>query len=218
MVLVLAVGAVILSRLDIGDDGSSSSGVAEPTGPPPPFGAGLVPAGLHVFRQFDVPLSMVFSDGWMASFPPDNDEIALDGPVFLAISHPSMVVDPDSGEFVAMPEDLIAWVGTHKNLEATAPVETTLGGRPAFTIDATALEGAKTLAFDVVDAILVGRGDRMRLIVADVDGKTVTALMISPPAEFDAKVAAGQALLDTLRFEDDASAAGPAGAQEGTGR
>jgi hypothetical protein len=68
-------------------------------------------------------------------------------------------------------------------------------------IDATALEGTKTLAFNTVDAILVAKGDRMRLIVADVSGKTVTALMIASPAEFDAEVAAGLALLDTLRFE-----------------
>ncbi len=201
MVLTVVVGAVIISRLDLGNDGSSSNGTPLPTGPTPPFGAGIVPAGLHDFAEFDAPLSMVFGDGWIASFPPDNDEIALDGPVFLAISHPSKVVDADSGEFVQAPDDLIAWVGTHKNLAASDAVATTLGNRPAYMIDATALEGTKTLAFNIVDAILVARGDRMRLIVADVDGKNITALMIASPADFAAKVAAGQALLDTLRFD-----------------
>lgn len=201
VVLAVAVGAVIVSRLDVGGDDSSSSGLAEPTGPTPPFGAGPVPAGLHEFAQFDPPLSMVFGDGWSAPLAPDGEKIVLEGPVFLAVSHPSKVVGAESGEFVPAPDDLIAWVGTHKNFDATAPVETTLGKRSAFMIDATALEGTKTLAFGVVDAILVAKGDRMRLIVADVDGRTVTALMIASPAEFDAEVAAGQALLDTLRFE-----------------
>jgi hypothetical protein len=210
VVLAVAVGAVIVSRLDLGDDDSAPNEIPAPTDPTPPFGAGTVPAGLHQFSQFDVPLSMVFSDGWMAAFPPDNDEIALDGPVFLAISHPSMVVDADSGEFVPAPEDLVAWVGTHKNLDASDPVETTLGGRAAFMIDATALEGTKTLAFNVADAILVTKSDRMRLIVTDVDSKTVTALMIASPADFDTRVAAGQALLDTLRFEVEPSAEAPA--------
>ena len=201
MVLAVAVGAVVLSRLDLGDDDSAPGETAARTGPTPPFGAGVVPSGLHEFRQFDPPLSIVFGDGWSAPLAPDGEKIVLEGPVFLAVSHPSKVVDAESGEFVPAPDDLIAWVGTHKNFEATAPVETTLGKRPAFMIDATALEGTKTLAFGVVDAILVAKGDRMRLIVADVDGKTVTALMIASPAEFAAKVAAGQALLDTLRFE-----------------
>lgn len=201
LVLAAAVGAVMVSRLDLGDDDSAPNETPTPTGPTPPFGAGTVPAGRHQFSQFDVPLSMVFSDGWMAAFPPDHDEIALDGPIFLAISHPSMVVDADSGEFVPAPNDLVAWVGTHKNLAASDPVETTLGGRAAFMIDATALEGTKTLAFNAADAILVAKGDRMRLIVTDVDSKTVTALMIASPTDFDSKVAAGQALLDTLRFE-----------------
>jgi hypothetical protein len=202
VILTVAVAAVVIARLS--DDGGESSpdGAAEPTGPTPPFGAGVVPAGLHDFTQFDPPLSMVFGDGWIASFPPDREKIVLEGPVFLALSHPSMVVDPDNLEFVPAPDDLIAWVGTHKNFAAGDPVATTLGGRPGFMIDATALEGTKTLAFNTVDAILVARGDRMRLIVADVDGKPVTALMIAAPAEFEAKVAAGQALLDTLRFEE----------------
>lgn len=200
VLLAAAVAAVVVVQVS-DDDSPPSNDVAEPTGPTPPFGAGPVPAGLHVFGQFDPPLSMVFADGWTASFPPDNDEIALDGPVFLAVSHPSMVVDAESGESVPLPDELIAWVGTHKNFEASAPVETTLGKRPASMIDAAALEGTKTLAFNAVDAILVAKGDRMRLIVADVDGKAVTALMIAAPADFDAAVAAGQALLDTLRFE-----------------
>jgi hypothetical protein len=44
----------------------------------------------------------------------------------------------------------------------------------------------------------------MRLIVSEVNGTTVTALMIAAPADFAQAVAAGQALLDTLRFEDGA--------------
>ena len=203
VILAVAVAAVVIARLS-DDDGefSSPDSAAEPTGPTPPFGAGVVPAGLHDFTQFDPPLSMVFGDGWIASFPPDREKIVLEGPVFLAISHPSMVVDPGNLEFVPAPADLIAWVGTHKNFAAGDPVATTLGGRPGFMIDATALEGTKTLAFNTVDAILVASGDRMRLIVADVDGKPVTALMIAAPAEFEAKVGEGQALLDTLRFEE----------------
>ena len=200
VLLAAAVVAVLVTRLSDDDGGSPSDDVAEPTGPTPPFGAGPVPAGVHDFTQFDPPLSMVFGDGWTAGFPPDDEKIVLDGPIFLAISHPTMVVDADSGEFVPLPDDLIAWIGTHKDFDAGDPVETTLGDRPAFMIDAMALEGTKTLAFSIVDAILVAKGDRMRLIVADVDGKTVTALMIAAPAEFDAGVAAGQALLDTLRF------------------
>lgn len=201
VLLAAAVVTVVVVRLRDDDGGSPPNDVAEPTGPTPPFGAGPAPAGLHDFTQFDPPLSMVFGDGWTAPFPPDNEKIVLEGPVFLAISRPSMVADADSGEFVPLPDDLIAWVGTHKNFDAGDPVETALGDRPAFMIDATALEGTKTLAFNAVDAILVAKGDRMRLIVADVDGKTVTALMIASPAEFDAAVAAGQALLDTLRFQ-----------------
>jgi len=202
VVLAVAVGAVIALRLDIGGDSSSSGGVPSQTGPTPPFEGGAIPPGLHEFKQFDPPLSIVFGSGWMAPFAPDGEKIVLEGPVFLAIARPTRVVDPDSKEFVPVPEDLIAWVGTHENFEATPPAETTLGNRPAIMIDATALEGTKTLAFNIVDAILVARGDRMRLIVADVEGKTVAALMIASPAEFDAKVAAGQALLDTLRFDE----------------
>lgn len=202
MVLAMAVGAVIAFRLDIGGDGSSSDGAPSRTGPTPPFEGGAIPPGLHEFKQFDPPLSMVFGSGWMAPFAPDGEKVVLEGPVFLAVARPTRVVDPDSMEFVPAPEDLIAWVGTHKNFEATNPIGTTLGNYPAFMVDATALEGTKTLAFNVVDAILVAKGDRMRLIVANVEGKTVAAMMIASPADFDAKMATGQGLLDTLRFDE----------------
>ena len=203
VVLAVVVGAVVVSRLDFGGDDSSSGETAAPTGPTPPFEGGPVPPGVHEFPEFEVPLSMVFGDGWTAPFAPDSENIVVEGPVFLAVSRPTKVVDPDNGEFVPLPEDLIAWVGTHKNFEATPPVETTLGGQPAFMIDATALEGTKTLGFKIVDAILVAKGDRMRMIVADVGGETVTATMIAPPAQFEQSVAAGQALLDTLQFEEE---------------
>jgi hypothetical protein len=202
VLLAVAVGAVIITSLDEDGEGPGSNETAQPTGPTPPFEGGAVPPGLHVFGQFAVPLSMAFGDGWIAPFAPDGEKIVLEGPVFLAISHPTMVVDADSGEFAPLPEDLITWVGTHKNFDASAPTETTLGGRPAFLIDATAREGTKTLAFGSVDAILVARGDRMRMIVADVDGETLAVTMIAAPAEFDAKVASAKTLLDTLRFEE----------------
>lgn len=200
--LAVAVLATIAFRLDLSGDNSSSGGVPSRTGPTPPFEGGAISPGLHEFKQFDPPLSMVFGSGWTAPFAPDGEKIVLEGPAFLAIARPTRVVDPDSMEFVPAPDDLIAWVGTHKNFEAANPIETTLGNYPAFMIDATALEGTKTLAFDFVDAILVAKGDRMRLIVADVEGKTVATLMIASPTEFDAKMATGQALLDTLRFDE----------------
>ena len=201
VLLAAAVAGILVVKLrDSGGD-SSPEATAAPTGPTPPFEAGPVPPGLQTFAEFEPPLSMVFGTGWSSEFPPDSDEIALDGPVFLAISRPSMVVDDETGKFVPMPKDLIAWVGEQKKFDADAPVATTLGGEPAFSIDATAKEGIKTLAFNIADAILVGKGDRMRLIVADVKGTTVTALMIAPPPQFDVAVAAGEALLQTLRFE-----------------
>lgn len=199
-VLAVALGVLVVSRLDLRGDGASPGPTA--SGPRPPFGAGPVPPGLHDFAVFRPRLSLVFGDGWTALFPPDDDEIVLEGPVFLAINRPTAVVDPDTQKFVPLPEDLIAWVGTHKNLEATDPVETTLGGRPAYMIDATAREGTKIFGFNVSDAILVAAGDRMRLIVTEVEGEPVTALMIASPAKFEEAVAAGQALLDTLRFEE----------------
>jgi hypothetical protein len=211
VVLAAVVGAIVVTRVIDDDDGAPPADeVVEPTGPPPPFSRGPVPAGLHVFAQFEPPLSMVFGEGWTSLFVPDNDEIALDGPVFLAISRPSMVVDDETGEFVPMPDDLIAWVGTQEKFDAGDPVATTLGGEPAFRIDATAKEGIKTLAFGSSDAILVGKGDRMRLIVADVNGTKVTATMIASPLEFEEKVAAGQVLLDTLRFQEREPDAGVA--------
>lgn len=195
--------AVVLSQRN-DDTTSAPNDVADVTGPTPPFGIGAVPAGLHDFAIFDPHLSMVFGDGWTAVVPPDDDEIALEGLAFLAISRPSLAVDPNTGQNVPLPDDIIEWIATHKNLDATEPVATTLGERAASMIDATALEGTKIFAFSAADAILLGKGDVMRLIVSDVNGTTVTALMIAPPAEFDQAVAAGQELLDTLRFEEGA--------------
>ena len=202
--MAAAVAGIVAMRVrDSGGKGPEAT--ASPSGALPPFGRGPVPAGLHVFAEFEPALSMVFGNGWNSVVPPDSDEIALDGPVFLAIARPSMVVDDETGEFVPMPNDLIAWVGTHQKFDAEAPVATTLGGEPAFSIDATAKEGIKTLAFSTAEAILVAKGDRMRLIVADVHGTTVAATMIASPAEFDTAIAKGEALLDTLRFESSPS-------------
>jgi len=209
VILAATVAAIIAARLDTGGDNASPA--TTPAGPAPPFGRGPVAPGLYDFAVFNPRLSLVFGDGWTALFPPDDDEIALDGPVFLLISRPSQVVEPDTQQFVPLPDDVIAWVGTHKTLEADDPVATTLGGREAFRIDATAREGTKIFGFNAADAILVAKGDRMRLIAADVEGATVAALMIAPAPRFDEAVAAGQALLDTLRFEGGEGTPAPTG-------
>lgn len=196
--------AVVLS-LRNDDKASTPNDVAGITGPTPPFGIGPVPAGLHDFVIFNPPLSMVFGDGWTAVVPPDDDQIVLDGPVFLTISRPTQVVKPGTeGELEPAPADAIQWIIDHPNLEATEPTQSLLGGKPARQTDATALEGTKIFAFGPSEAILVGKGDRMRLIISDVNGTTVSALMIAAPAVFEQAVAAGQALLDTLHFEEGA--------------
>jgi hypothetical protein len=208
IVLIVALGAalvaVVLSQRN-DDTTSAPNDVADVTGPTPPFGIGPVPAGLHDFAVFSPQLSMVFGDGWTAVVPPDDDQIVLEGPIFLAISRPNQVVKPGTqNELEPAPDDIIEWIATHKDLDATEPVATALGERAASAVDATAIEGAKIFAFSASDAILLGRGDMMRLIVSDVNGTTVAALMIAPPADFDQAVAAGQELLDTLRFEEGA--------------
>lgn len=196
--------AVVLSQRN-DDTTSAPNDVANVTGPTPPFGIGPVPAGLHDFTIFNPRLSMVFGDGWTAVVPPDDDQIVLEGPVFLTISRPTQVVKPGTeGELEPAPANAIQWIIDHPNLEAAEPTQSLLGGKPARQIDATALEGAKIFAFGPAEAILVGKGDMMRLIVSDVNGTTVTALMIAAPADFDQAVAAGQELLDTLRFEEGA--------------
>jgi hypothetical protein len=187
------------------DTTSAPNDVADVPGPTPPFGIGPVPAGLHDFAVFSPQISLVFGDGWTAVVPPDDDQIVLEGPVFLTISRPTQVVRPGTeNELEPAPADVIQWIIDHPNLEAADPTQSLLGGEPARQIDATALQGAKVFAFGPAEAILVGKGDRMRLIVSEVNGTTVTALMIAAPADFAQAVAAGQALLDTLRFEDGA--------------
>jgi hypothetical protein len=143
-----------------GPTGTESGATGEesgPTGETAPAGealvAGELEAGTYSFDGFAEPITFTVGEGWEAFIgEPQAGDTVLG--VFFALLHAdhpaanvafltsSRVLDPglawnEEGSLVPAPEDLIAWFAEHPYHDADEPIDTTLAGRPARSVELT---------------------------------------------------------------------------------
>lgn len=208
--LTAASGAILMA-LVIGCGTGTPSSVPSPSpATPVPSGArtleaGLAEAGTYTMTRFQPRLTLHIDDGWLVLFPDDDDEFALedlaDKTVFYG-SRVAQVVDPGSGVGDA-PDDLVAWLVDHPDLEASAPAATTVDTLPATSIDVTNEDTTDTDLFAFPTGNFhIPPGVRLRFIVVPMDGPDLVIYTGGPIDRFDAAIARTQPMLESLRVGD----------------
>ena len=178
---------------------------------------GPIPPGEYTSTSLGETISFtVDAEGWMGS--PDIPDVGLaltrqeirggvsittfGGEVF------AQPCSPDQTETIdATAAAFVAWLADHPELNATEPVETTLGGHPAVQLDVTSdvdPECPETpriwlWVLPVVGDFHLNEDEAARFIVADVDDTpTVVVIESFDPARQADLLEAAQPILDSL--------------------
>jgi hypothetical protein len=223
---VVILAALVLVGGACGSGGGSADGgpEAETTaengqaraipGPNKPLTPGEYETGL-----FTPGFTFSVGEGWLVGYPelPDVLFIAR-GASPLNFINVQQVFDPSRpGEEIEepAPEDLIAWLRRHPNLDASEPSPVTIGGVSGTRLDVVVSSTPKKYPghcgmpcvplFRISDgnSFWLGKGERDRVfILEDVGGETVTILIGGPPEEFDSFLPRAQEVLDTVEWKD----------------
>ena len=143
-----------------GATGATGATSATSAGPAQAIEGGPLDAGTYRFDGFGETLTLTLGEGWEAFvFTEPVKGQTLLGQTFVLFNadHPaanlafvqsSRVVDPEkdwdeADNLDPMPADLAAWFAEHPRHEAEAPVEITVAGRPATSVDMTVVSVPK---------------------------------------------------------------------------
>jgi len=203
---VLAIGGIILLERDEAGEGPAVS--ATPADPGSTFFAGPVVPREHTVSIFNPPLKLTITEGWTSLSVPDEDQIILKGPALFVITRVTQVWDNDKLENIPVPEDLIEWFRSDTDFRADEPVNVTIGGYPARQMDMTSLDVVDTIHFPPMEHLRVGKDDRTRITVINVNGAQVAAITTVEPDKFDAAIALSQPIVDSLQFNPPTEDAG----------
>jgi hypothetical protein len=202
--------------------------------------SGSLEPGTYLIDRLGEPVTITIGEGWEALVfeEPDKSSTVLGELVALfnmeypaanvAFVLPTRVVDPEKdwdeeGNVLPLPEDLIAWFAEHPMHDAQEPVDTTIGGRPARSVDIVVADVPKNgwpscggtcvlwvpISADQEDGplttddqVFAGALDEVdRQIVVEVDGQQLLIDIGAADQEsFDAFLPLAEELLATLRF------------------
>jgi hypothetical protein len=151
---------------------------------------------------------LTIGEGWSTAAIPDDDQVMLTGPATFIITRPEQIWNPAQLENIPVPEDLVEWFRTHPQFRADEPVDLTIGGYPARQIDITALDVVDTFFFPPAEHLRIGKDDKTRITVMNVDGTQVAAITTVEPDKFEAAIAASQPIVESIRFYPAAEEAG----------
>jgi hypothetical protein len=130
--------------------------------------------------------------------------------VGVTVFEPRAVYDPVvETRRLPLPDDLIAWISDHPDLEADEPEDVTVAGLPARAIDVTVTyraDGPKGQTAQFIDA---GDGSwnlefpsRKRLVLVDLPDRPLLIAFSSRPEFFDDSITQFTTLLRSVDFEE----------------
>lgn len=220
-----AVFILVAGACGSGDDGSADqrtraertaeAGARTIPGPNEPL-----PAGEYATSLFTPGLTFaVVGEGWRVRYPelPDVFDIgqAASGIGFLNVR---TVFDPSrAAEEVekSAPQDMVAWIRQHPNLDADEPSPVTVGGVSGTRLDVGVSSAPKDYPkhcslpcvplFQLSDQVSfwMGEGERYRVIVLEgVTGETVTIAIGGPAEEFETFFPKAQEVLDSVEWKE----------------
>jgi hypothetical protein len=222
--LLVAVGAVVVLMVVsalAGVGGPPSSSLFEPipspsaTASPRPTEAGwLRPA---VEPRLSIPVRpktawTIVEDGVssldLAYF---LDEVGSTGyNVGLTVFEPHGVYDPVlEGRRLPLPADLMGWIKDHPDVDAAEPVELTVAGLAATSIDVTVTYesgGPKGETAQFIDDGIGSRNleapNRKRIVLVELPHRPLLMVFDSRPEFFDASISRFEDVLRSIQFED----------------
>ena len=205
-----AVVAVACLSIAVGGCATGSSpapaeapaSTARPSGPLPiKVGTAL---GTYATTSFQPQLTLtVASDGWLFPFVDDDDEAGLirAGDLGLYMSRIGQVVDPTSHQPVAAPDDLVAWLAAHPDLEAGSPGSATLAGSDVAWVDVAAVgDDVEIFAFPTGN-LRVSAGTTGRFWVLPLEGPDLVVSGLAPTDAFDAAIPDIESIVETIKIE-----------------
>jgi hypothetical protein len=130
--------------------------------------------------------------------------------VGVTVLEPRAVYDPVvETRRLPLPDDLIAWIADHPDLDADEPEELAVAGLSATSIDVTVTypsNGPKGQTAQFIDAFHgswnLESPTRMRLVLLDLPDRPLLIAFSSRPEFFDDSVGQFEALLRSVKFEE----------------
>jgi serine/threonine protein kinase len=217
---LLAALALVLVSLVIVAGGALNRGLgpfAEPSTLP---SEGRLESGTYRSDEFDPGLSFGVEEGWVAAAPevPDALSIALTGT--MEQQQPSMLgfytarevfdpKDPNQQTLLTAPEDVEGWVEwfrKHPALDTEESKPVTVGGESGLQLGARAVQITALWQYSNQFPMVFPMGTRSRIIVLNVEGKTVLIVVRASSADnFEALLPKAQDALGTVHWEEDTS-------------
>jgi len=146
------------------------------------------------------------------------DDVGSSGySVSMSVFEPRGVYDPlDETRRLPLPDDLIAWIRDHPDLEAGAPEELTVAGLPARAIDAIVTYRAGGPKGDTVQFIDDGIGSwnlefphKMRIVLVELPDRPLLVVFGSRPEFFGAGISQFDDELTQITFDERGPAPDP---------
>ncbi len=182
---------------------ATAAPTARPSGPLP-IRVGTATQGSYTTTAFKPALTFtITSDGWLFFFQDDDDEMAVgkSGDIELTAGRVGRVVDPQSHQGVAAPDDLVAWLASHPDLDAEPPQPVRIAGLGGQSIDVTnnGLEEVDIFAYPTGNLHL-DAGTRFRIWVLPYEGPDLVFCAIAPKASFEQALPEIQSIVDSVRI------------------
>ncbi|MBA3476692.1 MAG: hypothetical protein H0T10_08075, partial [Actinobacteria bacterium] len=145
----------------------------------------------------------VTSDGWLFFFQDDDDEMAVgkSGGIELTAGRVGKVVDPQSHEGLAAPDDLVAWLSSHPDLGAEPPQPVRIADLEGQSIDVTAKgpDEVEIFAYPTGNLRIVA-GTRARIWVLPYEGPDLVFSAFAPKESFEQALPDIESIVDSMRI------------------
>ena len=214
-----AVPVVIALALGVGGVAGASWLSARPPVTPRPLPSGSLSPGMYAAVQFQPPFTFSVGDGWADAVDTPDDfylvrvasprgamgafrtNVVFSGP---CRNSPTQRIEGGS-------ESLLTWLEQHPYLESVNPRPRVVDGITGIQIDVTARalpepcpDGSRhvqLIPLAGTDGVSIGPNQKMRFVVADHPGGTVT-FDLTAPTDLQQFLVEADAVLDTVDFVD----------------
>jgi hypothetical protein len=157
----------------------------------PLFGICYQAPGRYVLDTLDPPMSIELPEGWYVNGQVEDGLVGLvrsEGRLVELASDVTGVFDDEEGVLTIepTPEAFTVWLRSRTELSVERVAAATLAGTEATQIDILTTEDTMLYAYPASDAIyLASAGQRIRFLVALVDGSKIHIAVEAPADDFD---------------------------------
>ena len=216
--LVVLIMAFVVAVSACGGGGGEANKQEEAKVRPLTQGEGVaLRPGPYTSKKFEPPLSFsVLGEGWQVEVPEAPDVLDISrGEQEFGFFNVRNVYDPN--EFAAQqpaPEDMVAWLQEHPNLEAEKPSQVSVGGVRGQQLDVVATDvPSKSIQFcgfpcvlllptsEGFNFVIAEEAKHRFIVLEDVRGETVIVAFGAPAVDFEEFLPEAQKMLKTVEWK-----------------